>query len=65
MLARAQTYVVRIYRCDGSPGKELAGVVEIVRDGRRIRFNSFNQLRTILAMHSPGGKQRGGGRPMV
>ena len=52
MLRQAHTYIVRIYRRDGEAGKELAGIVEIVRSGRRLRFDSFDELRTILAMPS-------------
>jgi len=58
MLVQAQTYVVRIYRRNGSPGNELAGVVEVVRTGRKLRFESFDQLRTILGVHSFRGKRR-------
>jgi hypothetical protein len=45
----AQTYVVRIYRRNEGAGKEVAGIVEIVRSGSRRRFDSFDELHAILA----------------
>jgi hypothetical protein len=58
MLAQAQTYVVRIYRRNGQPNREVAGVVEVVQSGRRLRFESFEQLRAILARPPSRGKDR-------
>lgn len=43
---QTQTYIVRIYRRNGTPG--LAGVVEIVQGRRSESFRNFEELREIL-----------------
>ena len=43
---QSQTYIVRIYRRNGSPG--LVGVVEIVQGRRSKSFRNFEELRSIL-----------------
>ena len=53
----AQTYVVRIYRRGGA-SREFIGIVEIVGSRRRLRFDSFDTLRAILAKRPPGSKGR-------
>ncbi|HTT39013.1 MAG TPA: hypothetical protein VMH32_15250 [Burkholderiales bacterium] len=58
MSAQAQTYVVRVYQRNGGPNRELAGVVEIVHNGRRLRFDTFAQLRDILARQPSRSKAR-------
>jgi hypothetical protein len=43
---QTQTYIVRIYRRNGTPG--FAGVVEIVQRRKTLVFRNFDELRSIL-----------------
>lgn len=47
-MPQAETYVVRIYR-RGTRGEDgIAGVVEVVRNRRVFRFETFDGLRRVL-----------------
>ena len=48
MAVQTQTFVVRIYQPYGGLGRDVVGVVEIVRSGRKLRFVGFDELRAIL-----------------
>lgn len=56
---QAQIYIVRIYRRNGET--DLAGVVEVVRNGERRRFRSVDQLCQVLDL-PPNQRSRRRGR---
>jgi hypothetical protein len=56
----AQIYIVRVYRQNGSGGKRLAGVVEIVQEQRSVAFVGVLALGAILSRTSGRGRKRAG-----
>ena len=48
-MARAQTFVVRIYAQSPVERHGFAGTVEIVESGREIPFRGFEELLVIMA----------------
>jgi hypothetical protein len=60
-MLRERTYIVRIYRREGTPGR-LAGTVEIIDEQRCVSFAGLSALGAILARPSAGGGQGPGRR---
>jgi len=58
----ARTYIVRVYRREGSRGSRLAGVVEIVDEQRCVSFVGLSALGAVLARSSAGGRKGAGQR---
>jgi hypothetical protein len=58
----AEIYIVRVYRQDGSSGRRLAGVVEIVQEQRTVAFVGVLALGAILSRISGRGRKGAGRR---
>ena len=58
MAAQTQTFVVRIYQPNGGLARDVVGVVEVVRSGRKLRFAGFEELRAILVRRTSPRQKR-------
>lgn len=47
-MLEVRTYIVRIYRRKGAPGRRVVGVVEVVDQGRDVAFHGLPALCAIL-----------------
>jgi hypothetical protein len=58
-----ESYVVRIYRCQGGPMRQLVGVVETPRLSSPKAFTSVAQLWDILSARTPARRAKAPTRP--
>ena len=50
------SYIIRIYRRGAERGRELAGLVERIGNGKRMAFGSSEELWTFLTDYQPSRK---------
>ena len=61
VLMPAATIVVRLYRCDPARVDGIAGIAEIIANGRRESFRDGNALLAILHREGTGVPRRSDG----
>ena len=47
--AARDSYVIRVYRRSDEPGREVAGLVEVLARGESVAFNGRDELWAVLA----------------